>query len=176
LLITDSLHEERSDDILDLFISELEVISVESEVRDLASLVQRLQPYQVVLVEVSLVHRKHTAVSLQLPEPRRFLRVYHCVLVEHHEQCSVQAREVVLQCSVGAVFFLAVQVGQEHRELEVVGDVSGVSEVPGGAYPVLDEGEVNELVSDEVDDVADEPLLAAPGDGGYSHVRASEGN
>ena len=77
-------------------------------------------------------------VSLELVEPGCFFRVNHCIVREHNEHGLVEACEPIVNCGIEVVWLFIVEEGQEHRVIEVVLQVSGVTEVSSGSNVVLD--------------------------------------
>jgi len=150
-----SRHEEWNDGVVDLFLSELQVLSWELNILDFSGLVEFFQPDEISLPEIGLVQGEDSCVvGLQLPEPFTFLGEDHGVLREHDEKSSIEGCE---SFSDGfSVVFLVVHVGKEDAVLEVGVEVSWVSEVAGGSHEILDGFEVDHVPHDEVDHLAED--------------------
>ncbi len=145
-----SLFKEWRDHILNLLICELKVIPIELNELNLASLVERSKANVVLLIELSLLDWQYGAIGLKFVKPRSLFGIDHCVIGEHDQKGAGESGKTVVDGS-GTVFsLLVVEVRQEHRVLEIVVEVAGVTEVACGANIVLNGLEVNKVINDVV--------------------------
>merc|ERR1719469_949138 len=170
-----SRHKEGDDGVVDVILSELEMVTNDAGENDLVGLVKGLNSEEVVLVEVTILEGLEGAIGVELLEPLGLLGVDHGVLGEHHEESTVKSGEFGLASGVVCIVsLLVVQVGEEDGSSEVLLVVSDVTEVASGSNQVLDEASVDEVTGDRVDDVADEAVEAV-GDVRDTHVRSTDG-
>ena len=169
--------QEWDEGVLDIFLGELEMVSIDRHKLDLSCLVERLDTNVVILVESGSVQWKDglTIFSEGL-EPGTLLWIDDRVLLEHNKHCLVDVGEGSLsqfrELTTGGL--LVVQGWEESRSLNVVVVSLYVSEVSSWSKPVLGKAGVNNLLGHEVDNIAKNTGKAA-WDSIDTHVWSSHG-
>ena len=104
------MSEEGSNNIFNLLVAELEVITIEFNEFDATSLIKCLESDVVLLVKLSLFHWEDCAIGLKFMEPSSFFGIDHGVVGEHNKECACEGGEAAIDYR-GAVFWaLIVQV------------------------------------------------------------------
>jgi len=148
------------------------MLSWEFQVLNLTSLVKGLQSNEIIVVQVSLVGRQDRAILLEFIEPSSLLGEDHSVLREHNEHSTIQGSE--FSDDVLGEVLLVVSIRKEDAVVKVGLEIIGVSEVASWANVVLDYVEVNKVVCNVVNDVAENATLTVR-DLSDSSVWASKG-
>ena len=170
-----SREKEGNNSVLNVFFSELEMVTNNRDKLDLASLVEGLDTELVVLVEIGVFEGHQIAILVELLEPLGLLGVDHGVFGEHHEECTVEGGEALLAgWVISVVRLLVVKVRQEDRALKILVKVVGVSEVSSRSKEVLHPGVIDEVTGNAVDHVADKTVEAV-GDIDDTEVGATDG-
>lgn len=148
--------QEWDESVLDIFLGELEMVSVNRHKLDLTSLVERLDTNVVILVESSSVQWKNSLTIFgEGLEPGTLLWIDDRVLLEHNKHCLVNIGEGSLsQFRELTGGLLVVQGWEESRSEDVVVVSLHVSEVSSWSKPVLGKAGVNNLLGHEVDNIA----------------------
>ena len=164
--------KEWDDGVVDVILSELEMVTLNANKLDLLGFVESLETESVVLVEVTVLECLNIAIRVELLEPLGLLRIHHSVLSEHHEHSAVESSELGLSGFLDISLlslFLIVEVRKEDASIHVLLLMPDVTEVSSGSDHVLDETGIDEVAGNCVDDLA-EGSLEAVGDVRDAHV------
>jgi hypothetical protein len=151
--VTESGDQEWNENVVNVALTELEVVTLDADKLDFPRFVELSQADIVIYVEVRIFKGLDSPhVVVELLEPFRLFRENHRVLRKKHQHSTIQLRESILV--EGHRFFsasLVIEIRQELTKFKVFVHVARVSEVACRAYHILNYVVVSKVSRYEVD-------------------------
>lgn len=152
----ESVLQEWNESVGDVSLGESEMVSVDQDLLHFLGFVHGLETEAVVGVDWLLLHGDHVALGVKGTEDCGFLWVDHGVVEELHHHDAVESCESLLVHGGLWMVFLVVEVWQEDGVSQVALHMVWVSEVASWSNVFLGELEVNSVLHQVVDDVAED--------------------